>query len=603
MAIIYRDYENLALIGRGAFASIWKVRHKDLDYVRAIKVSNEVVESEQDKAYQTFLRECKVLLRIGNGGHPNIVRIYQPHFIENHAIVEMDYIQGETLNEYLKRERFAPIEMVDRFVNDIAGALAYCHVDIYKFLMDPVADNLKRDPADGSKWLISPLQEQELIAKYGITHNDLHSNNVMLREVDGGFVLLDFGLAVQDNHSVKSSSRRDGASEYMAPEKWDPQLYPMGIGTWTDVYSLGVLLYEVLAGRVPFVYDVNAHPTELAAQNAMRHCHAHLDPPPIEPLRRAAFEARHPGSTYERDYPQWLEDLIMRCLAKNPGDRWANAKELLQAYRALKARYGGMTGGNALPAEPLPAPAPAPAPRRVITSPPPAAAPATDEAVQRLKHRVTTLKAQKKSATRRAWVWGVVAMLALASSALGWYNTLSGDRQATVMTDSLSRMGKDLKAADDVLATTKRELKTARNERDNLKRDYNSLKDRVAQHMPLIITSVEVGNSDGSDAVDYGAIWESESMYLKPRISYQGLKDGSREIRVKLYTPSGTLSKGSNSPAGCSYAQTIDIQAGEHTLELKGWGGPDRGHWQQGTYRFEIWCGDVCLKARTFRVE
>lgn len=87
MAIILQDYERLKFLGKGAFAQIYKVRHKDLGYVRAIKVlTEEVNEGEDDKVYKTFLKECSLLLRIGNGGHPNIIRIYQPRKIDGKAL-------------------------------------------------------------------------------------------------------------------------------------------------------------------------------------------------------------------------------------------------------------------------------------------------------------------------------------------------------------------------------------------------------------------------------------------------------------------------------------------------------------------------------------
>ena len=331
------QYEKLRLIGNGAFASIWKVRHRELGYIRAIKESKELVTDEHDKAYQTFLKECAVLLRLGNGGHPNIVRIYEPRLIDNRATVEMDFIQGETLNDYLARVRFMPIDEVMRFVREIVGALAYCHVDIYKYLMSPETDELEPDPADATRYLITPFKERELVKKYGVTHNDLHSNNIMRRDVDGSFVLLDFGLSVQDGQAVKSSARNDGALEYLAPEKWEPGKYAQGIGPWTDVYSLGILLYEVLAARVPFPLDPQAMAGEQARHELYTH-HMQDTPPPIEPLRKAAFEATHPDEAWTKDYPRWLENIILRCLAKDPDDRYANAREVLDDINAHAER-------------------------------------------------------------------------------------------------------------------------------------------------------------------------------------------------------------------------------------------------------------------------
>lgn len=321
-----QEYEKLRMLGRGAFATIWKVRHNTLGYIRAIKVSKEEIENEQDKAYQTFLKECRVLLQIGNGCHPNIVRIYQPRLIDNRALVEMDYVDGCTLNDYLQKRKFMPIDEVLNLVKQIGGALAYCHSDIYRFVMNPAEDNLKRNPNDARQFIISDEQRCRLIKKYQVIHNDLHSNNVMRRDYDGAFVLLDFGLAIQNDRAVKSSSRMDGALEYKAPEKWDDESL---VTTQSDVYGMGVLFYEALAGRVPFVYEPTKFSSELAAQNDMLRKHQEVLPAAIEPQRMAAFKQVNPGRIWKCDYPEWLEQMIMKCLAKNPNDRYADAKEFM----------------------------------------------------------------------------------------------------------------------------------------------------------------------------------------------------------------------------------------------------------------------------------
>lgn len=330
MPYIDQEYEKLQLLGQGSFASIWKVRHRNLDYVRALKVSKEVIANENDHAYQVFLKECKVLLRIGNGCHPNIVRIYQPRLLDGRASVEMDYVKGVTLNDYLQKHKFMEMSEFYRLFEEIVGALAYCHHDIYEFLMDPNVDDLKNDPNDGQKYIIDPDTERKLVKKYSVTHNDLHSNNIMRRDYDGGFVLLDFGLAIQDGKAVKSSSRRGGALEYMAPEKFDDNGV---ITTQSDVYSLGILLYEALAGRVPFVLD---DADSFSGQMRLFNLHKTGIPPAIEPLRSEAFAKTHPGQTYVKDYPDWLVAMILKCLAKNPAERYADAKELMLEFRKEK---------------------------------------------------------------------------------------------------------------------------------------------------------------------------------------------------------------------------------------------------------------------------
>ncbi|MBD5255729.1 MAG: protein kinase [Barnesiella sp.] len=331
MALFLEEYEKLRMLGKGSFASVYKVRHHDLGYVRAIKVSNDLVSEENDRAYQTFLNECRVLLKIGNGCHPNIVRIYRPRLIANKAIVEMDYVDGVSLADYVARNRFIEYKEFKRFASEIVSAMAYCHVDLYKFLMDPDQDNLEPDPADGSRFIITPKKEAELIHKYGVNHNDLHSNNIMRRNYDGSFVLLDFGLAIQDDHCVKSSSRGDGAYEYCSPEKLEGQ---SNISSASDVYSLGILLYEMLAGRVPFVMNTKDMPLEKARYEVYT-SHLKATPPPVIGFREEAFKALNPGKRYERDYPEAIDRIIRKCLMKNPDDRYPDAKALLMDLKEV----------------------------------------------------------------------------------------------------------------------------------------------------------------------------------------------------------------------------------------------------------------------------
>lgn len=336
--IFYEKYYMLAHIGKGANSHVYKVKHAELGYIRAIKVLNDYIEDKREDVYNSFLKECRTLLAIGNGSHPNIVRIYGPDLIDNHAVVEMDYVQGETLDNYIKREGFVDFNEVKEFIRDVIGAMAYTHHDIYRFLMDPEEDKLERNPEDSSKFLINAQKEKALVKKYGISHNDLHSNNVMRREIDGNFVLLDFGLAVQDGKCVKSSRMGEGNPEYQAPEKIDSE----NVSPRSDVYSLGVMLYEMLAGHVPF--EIRREPDGTISQRAVHTVitqHLTETPPPIEPIRREAFEKKYPEKKYSRDYPQWLDDVIMKCLAKNPDDRYVDAKELLDVINAnLKPSEG-----------------------------------------------------------------------------------------------------------------------------------------------------------------------------------------------------------------------------------------------------------------------
>ena len=319
------EYTLLDELGQGGYATVYKVRHNNLGYIRAIRVLNAIIaHGETDKTYQKFLEECRLLLRLGNGNHPNIVHIYQPLLKAQRAIVEMDFVDGKDLYHYLEEKHsFVEIKDVLRLLSDIGSALSYCHEDIYKFCMDKDEDNLQDDPEDGRKVLLDNKTEQWLINKYRVIHNDIHSGNIIRRE-DGSYVLLDFGLAIEGDSVVRSSRRKNGAPEFKAPEKWENDSI---LTTQSDIYSFGVVLYEYLAGRVPFLFDKkNSNPVE--AEYLLGKAHKEQQPASIFDLRKAAFEHSHPGETYKKDYPEWLEMLIMKCLSKSTKDRFKNGKEL-----------------------------------------------------------------------------------------------------------------------------------------------------------------------------------------------------------------------------------------------------------------------------------
>lgn len=178
-------------------------------------------------------------------------------------------------------------------------------------------------------------------------------------------------------------------------------------------------------------------------------------------------------------------------------------------------------------------------------------------------------------------------------------NELSSARsEINELNNKVSNLGEELD-------NTKTSLKITREERDEAQQKLNDLKDKVGSSMPIIITDIQIANTynNGDIDTDYGnTIYSSNTMYLKPKISYTGIKTGNNiDLNIKFYTPSG-LSTGSNSPYGYSYSKSMYVYSGENTETLSGWGGSSRGHWSSGTYRFEIWYGSVCLKAKSFTI-
>ena len=335
MESFYEDYTRLEELGQGGFATVYKVRHNKLDYIRAIRVLNKpIAQGEQDPTYKKFLDECRLLLRLGNGCHPNIVRIYRPLLRSQQALVEMDFIKGEDLSSFIAEQQFVEINEVITLAKEIGNALAYCHVEIYKYCMDRELDNLSDDPNDGRKVLMDCETKARLIKKYRVIHNDIHSGNIM-RGIDGRFVLLDFGLSIEGEDVIRKSRRENGAPEFKAPEKWDGD----NPTTQSDIYSFGVVLYEMLTGRVPFVYDKSIKNSS-EAEFKLSKAHKDAIPEPIIKLRGQAFEKKNPGQKYKQDYPDWLEKLIMKCLEKEPSKRFRDGKEL---YEFITSKSNNLT--------------------------------------------------------------------------------------------------------------------------------------------------------------------------------------------------------------------------------------------------------------------
>lgn len=146
------------------------------------------------------------------------------------------------------------------------------------------------------------------------------------------------------------------------------------------------------------------------------------------------------------------------------------------------------------------------------------------------------------------------------------------------------------------------ELIRARQDRNEIHQTLSDLRTAV----PLVINDIQIANTDYDGNVETeagGMIYSRRSMYLKPTIYYTGYGySGNRTFNIRLYTPYGTLSSGSGSPKGYTYSDEEYIYEGENSTTLSGWGGKDKGHWAKGTYRIEVWYGEMCLKEKIFTI-
>jgi serine/threonine protein kinase len=286
---ITQGLENLGALKTGGQGSVYKGR-RDGNIITAVKILPTPIhtESEQDRNYRDFNSEVQKLKKVNEIPNPNIVKILSAGLSETGSFpfIEMEFIEGPDLEELLKF-RHSPVftlKVVTKVARHLSNALAHCH-------------------------------------SLGVKHGDIKSNNVKLNIQTGQYVLLDFGLAIMSDEQRRTSLRRAGAVEFMAPEQNEGQMLFQ-----TDVYSFGIVLFELLTGRVPFSLKDGGE----TARNNVRLAHQETSPPDIITLRKKAIQATWTPDIRERELqlPKWLPALVYKCLSKRPEDRFADGVAL-----------------------------------------------------------------------------------------------------------------------------------------------------------------------------------------------------------------------------------------------------------------------------------
>ena len=288
---IAEGLENLGALKTGGQGSIYRGKRIG-PIITAVKLLPTPIMSEDtsDKHYRDFVNEVEKLKRVNEMPNPNVVRILNSGISETGSFpfIEMEFIEGPDLEELLKppHDTVFTIKETIRVAEHLASALAHCH-------------------------------------RVDVKHGDIKSNNVKYNQHTGNYVLLDFGLAMMSDEQRRTSLRHAGAIEFMAPEQSDGQMLLQ-----TDVYSYGVILYELLAGRVPFPLE---HKSE-TARNTVLVAHMEAEPPAILPLRAEHMPAAWPDDRKEHEMavPHWLLDMIQKCLSKKPEDRFGNGMALYE---------------------------------------------------------------------------------------------------------------------------------------------------------------------------------------------------------------------------------------------------------------------------------
>ncbi len=267
--ILFGKYEVIRELGGGGMGKVLLVRNSELDVERALKLIKTESASNPEFLVR-FQREARAMARLD---HPHIVKVYTARIspVDNEAYIEMEYVRGQSLAALVTPDRPMPLEWTVQFVEQLCDALQVVH-------------------------------------EHGIVHRDLKPSNLML--LDGhpqGQVhlkMLDFGLAkTRDDLAITRPGFQPGTYLYMSPEQLS------GVETLdarSDIYSVGIILFEVLTGRRPFHFDRGKAPR---------------------------FAEKNPDVRI----PPKVERVVLRCLERDPDLRPRSAMELAEEFRRAAA--------------------------------------------------------------------------------------------------------------------------------------------------------------------------------------------------------------------------------------------------------------------------
>jgi len=286
---ITEGLENMGALKTGGQGSVYKARRRG-EIITAVKLLPTPIysESDQDKNFTSFQNEVKKLKKVNEEPNPNVVKILSSGITDSGSFpfIEMEFIEGPDMEELLKppHDPIFTIKEAIKVAEQLSHALGHCH-------------------------------------RLDVKHGDMKSNNVKFNKHTGNYMLIDFGLSAMSDEQRRTSLRHAGAIEFMAPEQSAGQLLFQ-----TDIYGFGVIMFELLAGQVPFPLADGSE----SARNMVMVSHMEQQPPDLKELRRRNLPDNWPSEKKEREMqvPDWLLSMIYRCLRKKPEERFANGIEL-----------------------------------------------------------------------------------------------------------------------------------------------------------------------------------------------------------------------------------------------------------------------------------
>lgn len=288
---ITEGLENLGALSTGGQGSVYKVRRGEV--ISAVKILPTPLHSEDvnDKNYRDFQNEVSKLKKVNENPNPHIVKILSSGITESGSLpfIEMQFIEGPDLEALIQppHEKVFSISETIKFAEQISNALAHCH-------------------------------------NVSVKHGDIKSNNVKLDIKTGNYMLLDFGLSIMTEEQRRTSLRRAGAIEFMAPEQNEGEMLLQ-----SDIYSFGIILFELLAGSVPFPLNSKSETSRISVMIS----HMETAPPDILELRKRNLPVNweQEKSDFEMLVPRWLLAIVAKCLEKRPENRFNSGIDLHEA--------------------------------------------------------------------------------------------------------------------------------------------------------------------------------------------------------------------------------------------------------------------------------
>jgi serine/threonine-protein kinase len=519
-------------LGEGGFGTVWRARHAVLERPAAIKMMSEHLLADPHFEAR-FVNEARAQ---ANLQHPHILLVSDFFTEQGRHYLIMPFVDGQSLEKRLETSGPLPLVEALRIAQDVLSALDYAH-------------------------------------QQGVIHRDVKPSNILIDRT-GHAYLADFSIALLIGKPRRTETGKTmGTADYMSPEQIRR---PKELDHRTDVYSFGCVLYQMLAGRPPFV----ASPDLGDADFYIKECHLTVAPPSLR--------------QFNPNVPEAIEQAVLRALEKNPAERFAGCGEFARALAQVEQEQFSLIRCAACGHQ------------NRIEKPELLAEAACGKCSKRLlpvrrKTEVEDVIPSQPAPTGTARKWKIAAgalLLAALIATIGWAVTAAQEGKARRRADS----------AESRLNTANTDLKKEK-----------ELRTRVAEQWPLSLAEVKLRNEDakGNAIGGFANRFARDSIrYLAYHVTLQnnfaGIKEPQGKLGIKFIAPDGTVRKRSSNPGSSvesifstmfnPYSFERDLKIADTVTHSSGWGNSTQSVFETGEHRIEFWWAEKKIGEARFTV-